>query len=152
MCTRGDFGCWKPDKTFKYVIAFKRKMVRENAKLYVMCMHCGTYMYSNLQLPEVYGVYTCLADEYYSCTCTYMDGCAHNAPPRMRTTRKNEMVGWTHWTDTGLIWWDSTTVLPVLHGTIGQDGQGFFRAVVAVLHGTMGIDTILRGGTKLAKA
>ena len=26
--------------------------------------------------------------------------------------------------------------------TIGQDGQGFFRAVVAVLHGTMGIDTI----------
>ena len=49
------------------------------------------------------------------------------------------MVGWT---DTGLIWWDSTTVLPVLRGTIGQDGQGFFRAVVAVLHGTMGIDTI----------
>ena len=49
------------------------------------------------------------------------------------------MVGWT---DTGLIWWDSTTVLPVLHGTIGQDGQGFFRAVVAVLHGTMGTDTI----------
>ena len=47
------------------------------------------------------------------------------------------MVGWT---DTGLIWWDSTTVLPVLRGTIGQDGQGFFRAVVAVLHG--GIDTI----------
>ena len=73
---------------------------------------------------------------------TYMDGCAHNAPPCMRTTRKNEMVGWTHWTDTGLIWWDSTTVLPVLHGTIGQDGQGFFRAVVAVLHGTMGTDTI----------
>ena len=69
----------------------------------------------------------------------YMDGCAHNAPPCMRTTRKNEMVGWT---DTGLIWWDSTTVLPVLHGTIGQDGQGFFRAVVAVLHGTMGTDTI----------
>ena len=57
----------------------------------------------------------------------YMDGCAHNAPPCMRTTRKNEMVGWT---DTGLIWWDSTTVLPVLHGTIGQDGQGFFRAVM----------------------
>ena len=54
-------------------------------------------------------------------------------------TRKNEMVGWT---DTGLIWWYSTTVLPVLLGTIGQDGQGFFRAVVAVLHGTMGIDTI----------
>ena len=51
-------------------------------------------------------------------------------------------AGWTHWTDTGLIWWDSTTVLPVLHGTIGQDGQGFFRAVVAVLHGTMGTDTI----------
>ena len=49
------------------------------------------------------------------------------------------MVGWT---DTGLIWWYSTTVLPVLLGTIGQDGQGFFRAVVAVLHGTMGIDTI----------
>ena len=71
---------------------------------------------------------------------TYMDGCAHNAPPCMRTTRKNEMVGWTHWTDTGLIWWDSTTVLPVLHGTIGQDGQGFFRAVVAVLHGTIGQD------------
>ena len=129
-------------QNIKYGIAFKRKMVRENAKLYVMCMHCGTYMYSNLQLPEVYGVYTCLADEYYSCTCTYMDGCAHNAPPCMRTTRKNEMVGWTHWTDTGLIWWDSTTVLPVLHGTIGQDGQGFFRAVVAVLHGTMGTYTI----------
>ena len=55
-------------------------------------------------------------------------------------TRKNEMVGWTHWTDTGLIWWDSMTVLPVLHGTIGQDGQGFFRAVVAVLHGTIGQD------------
>ena len=46
------------------------------------------------------------------------------------------MVGWT---DTGLIWWYSTTVLPVLLGTIGQDGQGL---VVAVLHGTMGIDTI----------
>ena len=62
---------------------------------------------------------------------TWMD--AHIMLPR---------AGWTHWTDTGLIWWDSTTVLPVLHGTIGQDGQGFFRAVVAVLHGTMGTDTI----------
>ena len=51
----------------------------------------------------------------------------------------HEMVGWT---DTGLIWWYSTTVLPVLLGTIGKDGQGFFRAVVAVLHWTMGIDTI----------
>ena len=47
------------------------------------------------------------------------------------------MVGWT---DTGLISWDSTTVLPVLRGTIGQDGQGFFRTVVAVLHGTIGQD------------
>ena len=33
-----------------------------------------------------------------------------------------------------------TTWNALMSGTIGQDGQGFFRAVVAVLHGTIGQD------------
>ena len=66
----------------------------------------------------------------------------HGSKTTLQGERRGEFFTIAHDVQSRLIWWDSTTVLPVLRGTIGQDGQGFLRAVVAVLHGTIGIDTI----------